>query len=102
MPAGRRLVAASLGSAAERALSKRAASRTVRAIGPGVSWECEMGTTPVRLTRPTVGFTPTMPQVDDGHMIEPSVSVPTASAARLAAMPAPEPEREPQGLGASA
>ena len=57
---------------------------------------------PDRLTRPTVGLMPTSPLTDDGQTMEPSVSVPTPSAARLAAMAAPVPELEPQGLRSSA
>ena len=75
-----------------------AASRTVRAIGPAVSWVCEMGMMPLRLTRPTVGFKPTNPFALAGLTTEPSVSVPTATAQRLAATAAPEPELEPLGL----
>jgi len=79
-----------------------AASATVRAIGPGVSCVCEMGTMPARLSRPTVGLIPTRPQAAAGETIEPSVSVPTAAAARLAAAAAPEPELEPDGERSSA
>ena len=43
-----------------------------------------------------VGLMPTMPHSAAGHVIEPSVSVPTAAAAKLAAIAAPEPELEPQ------
>src|SRR6186713_2204040 len=50
---------------------------------------------PLRLSKPSVGLMPTMPLVCDGQMIEPSVSVPTATEARLAAMAAPEPDDEP-------
>ena len=39
---------------------------------------------PDRLTSPTVGFTPTMPQMEDGETIEPSVSVPTATTHKFA------------------
>ena len=78
-----------------------AASRTVRAIGPAVSWECEMGMIPVRPTRPTVGLIPTIPQAELGQSTDPSVSVPIATAQRLAATAAPEPELEPQGLRSS-
>ena len=39
-------------------VSSAAASATVRAIGPAVSWLCAMGTMPVRLTSPTVGLMP--------------------------------------------
>jgi hypothetical protein len=62
----------------------------------------EIGTIPSRLTSPTVGFRPTRPQIDAGETIEPSVSVPTATAARLAAIAAAEPELEPLGLRSSA
>jgi hypothetical protein len=67
-----------------------------------VSWLCEIGTMPLRLTRPTVGFNPTMPQIEDGLTIEPSVSLPTAAAHRLAATAAAEPELEPEVLRSSA
>ena len=53
---------------------------------------------PVRLTRPSVGFTPTMPQALAGLMIEPSVSDPIASGASPAATATAEPELEPDGL----
>ncbi len=53
---------------------------------------------PVRLTRPSVGLIPTTPQLLDGLMIEPSVSVPIVSAARPAAIATPEPELEPDGF----
>src|SRR5215472_12845245 len=61
-----------------------------------------MGITPARLMRPTVGLMPTRPFAPDGHTIEPSVSVPTPIAARLAAIAAPVPELEPHGLRSSA
>src|SRR5262245_43378895 len=77
------------------AVSSAAASDTVRAIGPAVSCECAIGMIPERLTNPSVGLMPTSPLMADGDVIEPSVSVPTATAARLAAMAAPEPELEP-------
>src|ERR1700722_6602877 len=60
-----------------------------------------MGTIPDRLTRPTVGLIPTVPQALAGDTIEPSVSVPTASGARPAAIAAPEPELEPDVLRAT-
>ena len=79
-----------------------AASATVRAMGPAVSWLWLIGMIPARLTRPSVGLIPTMPLICDGQMIEPSVSVPMAAAQRLAATAAPEPELEPHGLRSSA
>src|SRR6266542_1239728 len=44
---------------------------------------------------------PTTPLVEEGHTIEPSVSVPRATADRLADTAAPDPELEPQGLWSS-
>jgi hypothetical protein len=79
-----------------------AASRTVRASGPAVSWLCEMGTIPARPINPTVGLIPTTPFVDAGAVTDPSVSVPTASAQKFAETAAPEPELDPLGLRSSA
>ena len=57
---------------------------------------------PLRLTSPTVGLMPTSPLRDEGQMIDPSVSVPTATAHRLAAAAAPDPVLDPQPLRSSA
>ncbi len=57
---------------------------------------------PRRLTRPTVGLSPTSPFTEAGQMMLPSVSVPTPNDARLAAIAAPVPELEPHGLRSSA
>src|SRR5712672_4737313 len=57
---------------------------------------------PDRDTSPSVGLIPTRPCTLLGHTIEPSVSVPTATTARSAAMAAPDPALEPQGLRFSA
>src|SRR5215469_8969160 len=81
--------------------SKVAASVTFRAIGPAVSWLWEMGITPARLIRPTVGLMPTSEQQEEGETIDPSVSEPTATAQRLAATDAAEPELEPDGVRSS-
>ena len=67
-----------------------AASVTVRAIGPGVSWSAVIGITPQRLIRPTVGFTPASMFAFDRESTEPDVSVPTFAAQKLAAVPIPE------------
>ena len=83
-------------------LSKMATSRTVRAIGPAVSWLAEMGMMPERLTSPTVGFIPAMPLIDEGLVTDPSVSLPMAPAQRLLAVAAPDPELEPDGLRSNA
>ena len=61
-----------------------------------------MGMTPDRLQRPTVGLIPTIPLLEDGHMMEPPVSVPTVSAQRFAEAATPEPELEPHGFRSSA
>src|SRR5690349_7265917 len=57
---------------------------------------------PVRLTRPTVGLNPTRPQLLDGDTTEPSVSLPTPTAHRLAATAEPVPDDDPDGLRSSA
>jgi hypothetical protein len=95
-------VAGSRASTPARTCNKSAASSTLRHIGPAVSCEKAMGTMPSRLTRPTVGFTPTSALTDAGEVMEPSVSVPTPSAHRLAAIAAPVPEDEPLGDRSSA
>ena len=61
-----------------------------------------MGMMPVAGMRPSVGLIPTTPLVEAGHTMEPSVSVPMASAHRLAETAAPDPELEPQALRSSA
>src|SRR5947209_15401445 len=60
-----------------------------------------MGMMPARLTRPSVGLMPTSPLTEEGLTIDPSVSVPTASVQRLAAVAAPDPELDPLGLRSS-
>ncbi len=52
---------------------------------------------PARLTRPNVGFRPTIPQHEAGQRIEPPVSVPGASGRMPAASAAAEPPLEPPG-----
>jgi hypothetical protein len=77
--------------------SMRAASPTVRVMGPTVSCDDETGMTPVRLTSPTVGLNPTTPLIDAGQVIDPFVSVPRAADASPAATAAAEPELDPHG-----
>ena len=103
-PFGDVAVAASRGSAVLLAIALRiaAASATVRACGPTVSCVCEIGTTPARLVRPTVGLIPTTPSLFAGLTIEPSVSVPSPAAQRFADADAPEPELEPPAFRSSA
>src|SRR5688500_15347878 len=88
-------------STAVMPLSNNAASATVRDIGPAVSWDTEIGMMPLRLTRPTVGLSPTRPLTEAGQIMLPSVSVPTPIAPRLAAIAVPVPELDPQGLRSS-
>src|SRR5947209_719810 len=77
--------------------STMAASVTVRAMGPGVSWLVAMGMMPVRLARPTVGLMPISEFWFDGHKIEPLVSVPIVAAAKLAVAATPDPALDPPG-----
>src|SRR5258708_28417553 len=91
-------------TASAEAIASRmmAASRTVRVIGPAVSCDFEIGIIPNLLTSPTVGFTPTTLQTDDGETMDPLVSVPIAATQRLAETATAEPELEPDGLRSSA
>src|SRR3954469_13639756 len=89
-------------SSPQMAPSNIAASVIVRHMGPAVSCEWAMGIMPARLTAPSVGLMPTNPFADDGHTIDPSVSVPIPTAAKFPLMAAPVPELDPQGLRSSA
>jgi hypothetical protein len=44
----------------------------------------DMGMTPARLVNPTVGLVPTTEFNDDGQSMDPSVSVPSVTAAAIA------------------
>src|SRR4030088_3781162 len=94
-------VAVSRGPPPAKTPSRIAASRRVRVIGPAVSWLCAIGMIPARLTRPSVGLIPTIPLTDDGHTIEPSVSVPIPIAHMFAETAAAVPELEPHGFRSS-
>ena len=78
-----------------------AASATVRPMGPVTSWLWAMGTTPERLVSPRVVLIPARLLCEEGQTIDPSVSVPSEAAARLAATAVPDPELEPHGLWSS-
>ncbi len=95
-------VAGSAGSLAASAFISSAASATLRVIGPAVSWLWLIGTTWVRLIKPTVGLNPTIPPTEAGQVIDPSVSVPIAAHASPAAIAAPLPDEEPHGERSSA
>ena len=77
------------------AFRKIALSITFLVIGPGVSKVLEIGTIPVLLKTPIVGFKPTTEFWLEGDVIEPEVSVPTAATAKLAATVTPLPEELP-------
>ena len=74
-----------------------ATSVTVRHIGPAVSLLCAIGIIPSCETSPTVGLSPTLRLFPEGQTTEPSVSVPTVAAQRLAAAATAEPELDPHG-----
>ena len=65
---------------------------------PTVSSEGEIGMTPARLVRPTVGFMPTTELKLAGHKIDPSVSVPIDTATMFAATDIAGPLLEPHGV----
>src|SRR5438105_3528138 len=78
--------------------SAAAQSASARQCGPTVSWMCEIGTTPARLVRPTVGLIAATPFAFPGQTMLPSVSEPNDTAAKFAEAAAPDPELEPHGL----
>ena len=74
-----------------------ALSRTVFVTGPTWSSDEAKATMPKRETVPYVGRSPTLPQSDDGCLIEPPVSEPSAHGAIPADTAAAEPPPEPPG-----
>ena len=66
--------------------------------GPPISCVEDSGTIPVRLESPCVPRRPTRLLKDAGTRIEPQVSLPMPTAAKLAAMAAPVPLLEPPAL----
>lgn len=56
-----------------------------------------MGMTPARLVSPSVGLIPTTEFQDEGQSMEPSVSLPSVTAARFAAAATPGPALDPHG-----
>ena len=67
-----------------------------------MSWVLESGMIPLRLARPCVPRIPTRLLCDAGMRIEPQVSLPMPTAAKLAAIAAPVPPLEPPGLRSNA
>src|SRR5690348_7910948 len=90
----------SAGSGPAIALKTAAASATDRVIGPIWSSDSPSGKTPWRLTRPQVGFRPTMPQAADGKRIDPPVSVPIEAKQSPAAVAIPDPLEDAPGHSA--
>ena len=86
---------ASSGSTAAITFNSLATSSTVRPIGPGVSRWLSRGPMPVRLTKPTVGLSPTRLLMEDGARTLPPVSVPMPTVPKLAATATPVPPEEP-------
>ena len=64
---------------------------------PTLSCLGEIGMTPALLVRPSVGLMPTTKFLLDGPKIEPSVSVPTATATIFAATDMADPLLDPKG-----
>src|SRR5205814_8816121 len=77
--------------------SRSAWSRTAFVTGPTWSRLDANATTPYRDTVPYVGRSPTLPHSDDGCLIEPPVSEPSAQGASPADTAAAEPPPEPPG-----
>src|SRR5882724_187661 len=75
--------------------STATASATVNANTETQSSERQAGMTPLALTRPRVGFSPTMLLNAAGTRPEPAVSVPSEKLASPAATATAEPELEP-------
>src|SRR5215207_5060236 len=88
----------SIGSCPAIASCSKAASRVVRAHGPGVSRLDARAIRPYRDVPPYVGLTPTVPVTAPGWRIEPPVSVPIASGASYAATADAEPPPDPPGM----
>ncbi len=83
------------GARPTRASSSRAASSTVRAIGPVTdSWSGESSPEPIG-SRPREGLSPTTPTVAEGMRIDPPPSEPTAAGSRPAATATAAPPLEP-------
>ena len=76
---------------------RAAASLTVWAMGPTVSWFLEMGITRWRDVKPTVGLMPTYNPRLAGAMMLPCVSVARVAKASPAAAAIPEPLEELYG-----
>ena len=85
----------SLSSNPDIAFKTIALSITFFVIGPEVSNVLDIGTIPDLLTRPIVGFRPTMEFAEEGDNIEPDVSEPNETLDKFAEIAAPLPELDP-------
>src|SRR5258706_12526368 len=77
------------------ACSTSAQSSEDRQIGPGLSMVQLKPIAPYRLTLPYVGRKPTTPQVVEGEIMEPSVSVPSEKPTSPADVHEADPAEEP-------
>src|SRR6185503_1464762 len=91
------LVSGSSGSSPAITVSARAASATVRAMGPVLSSCQSSGAIPAMLTNPLVGKMPTRLLVATGMRIEFPVSVPFPSTAKLDVTDVTVPPDDPPG-----
>ena len=69
----------------------------MRPIGPGTSIQSISGMMWSRLISPRLTLSPTTALATAGMMIDPCVSLPTATAARFAATATPDPLLDPEG-----
>ena len=79
----------------EIAFKTIALSITFLVIGPDVSRVLEIGTIPDLLTKPIVGFRPTIEFAEDGESIDPDVSEPSDTLEKFAEIATPLPELDP-------
>src|SRR5690606_41172930 len=91
------VVVESSGSCPLIALSRRLASSTVAPKIDTESSDEPKATSPLRLTRPELGFTPTTPPKAAGWRTEPPVSDPSATRTAPLATSAAEPPDDPPG-----
>ena len=82
-------------SNSEIAFKTIALSITFLVIGPDVSKVLEIGTIPDLLTKPIVGFKPTIEFAEDGESIDPDVSEPSDTLEKFAEIATPLPELDP-------
>ena len=84
-----------LAEALTQYLGKKQVKKGFLVIGPDVSSVLEIGTIPDLLTKPIVGFKPTIEFAEDGERIDPDVSEPSATLEKFAEIAKPLPELDP-------